>query len=75
MIIHYTGLYIIHDYAGHRLYLEVLRQVLANVLSDVSIDLMEAEGLTFFFFKIYLVTRSQQINQHIGEHLVAQVAP
>ena len=48
--------------------------MLANVLSDVSIDL-GAESLIFFFFKIYLVTRSQQINQHIGEHLVAQVAP
>ena len=49
--------------------------MLANILSDVSIDL-GAEGLNFFFFfKIYLVTRSEQINQHIGEHLVAQVAP
>ena len=31
--------------------------------------------MMFFFFNIYLVTRSQQINQHIGEHLVAQVSP
>ena len=41
-------------------YLEVLCQVFANVLSDVS---------------IHIVTLPQKIYHHVCEHLVAKVSP